>query len=52
MIVDCAHYKDGHRRDAGLVSLEEAAARRDEGGFVWLGLSSSATSPSCSRRPL
>jgi magnesium transporter len=38
MIVDCAHYKDGHRRDDASVSLEEAAARRDEGGFVWLGL--------------
>jgi magnesium transporter len=38
MIVDCAHYKDGIRRDDGPVSLEEAAARRDEGGFVWLGL--------------
>ena len=38
MIVDCAHYMDGHRRDADPVSLEEAAARRDEGGFVWLGL--------------
>jgi magnesium transporter len=38
MIVDCAHYKDGHRRDDGPMSLEEAAARRDEGGFVWLGL--------------
>jgi magnesium transporter len=38
MIVDCAHYKDGHRREDGPMSLEEAAARRDEGGFVWLGL--------------
>jgi magnesium transporter len=38
MIVDCAHYKDGLRRDDAPVSLEEAAARRDEGGFVWLGL--------------
>jgi magnesium transporter len=38
MIVDCAYYKDGHRRDDGPVSLEETAARRDEGGFVWLGL--------------
>jgi magnesium transporter len=38
MIVDCAHYKDGQRRDDGPMSLEEAAARRDEGGFVWLGL--------------
>jgi magnesium transporter len=38
MIVDCAHYKDGLRRDDGPMSLEEAAARRHEGGFVWLGL--------------
>jgi magnesium transporter len=38
MIVDCAHYQDGHRSDIGPMSLEEAAARRDEGGFVWLGL--------------
>jgi len=38
MIVDCAHYKDGLRRDDGPMSLEEAAARRDDGGFVWLGL--------------
>jgi magnesium transporter len=38
MIVDCAHYKDGHRRNDAPVSLEEAATRRDEGGFVWLGL--------------
>jgi len=38
MIVDCAHYKDGHRRNDVPVSLEEAATRRDEGGFVWLGL--------------
>ncbi len=38
MIIDCAHYTDGRRRDDGPVSLEEAAARRDEGGFVWLGL--------------
>ena len=38
MIVDCAHYTDGRRRDDGPVSLEEAAARRDEDGFVWLGL--------------
>jgi magnesium transporter len=38
MIVDCAHYKDGLRSDHGPMSLEEAAARRDDGGFVWLGL--------------
>jgi len=38
MIIDCAHYQDGRRRDEGLVSLEEAAARCKQGGFVWLGL--------------
>jgi magnesium transporter len=38
MIIDCAHYQDGHRRDAGAVPLEEAAARCRQGGFVWLGL--------------
>jgi magnesium transporter len=38
MIIDCAYYKDGHRSDEGPVPLEEAAARRAEGGFVWLGL--------------
>ena len=38
MIVDCAHYQDGHRRDEGAVPLEEAAARCGQGGFVWLGL--------------
>jgi magnesium transporter len=38
MIIDCAYYQDGHRSDEGPVPLEEAAARRSEGGFVWLGL--------------
>jgi len=38
MIVDCAHYQDGVRRDEGVVPLEEAAARCEQGGFVWLGL--------------
>jgi magnesium transporter len=38
MIIDCAHYLDGRRRDEGQVPLEEAAARRALGGFVWLGL--------------
>jgi magnesium transporter len=38
MIVDCAHYMDGRRRDEGVVSLPEVAARCQEGGFVWLGL--------------
>jgi magnesium transporter len=38
MIIDCAHYRDGRRQDEGPVSLEEAAARCRQGGFVWLGL--------------
>jgi magnesium transporter len=38
MIIDCAHYQDGRRRDAGAVPLQEAAARCGQGGFVWLGL--------------
>jgi magnesium transporter len=38
MIIDCAHYQDGRRHGAGPVSLEEAAARCEQGGFVWLGL--------------
>jgi magnesium transporter len=38
MIIDCAHYQDGRRRDAGAVPLEEAASRCKQGGFVWLGL--------------
>jgi len=38
MIVDCAHYKDGHRTDEGKVPLAEIADRCAQGGFVWLGL--------------
>ncbi len=38
MIIDCAHYVDGRRREEGAVPLAEAAARCTEGGFVWLGL--------------
>jgi len=38
MIVDCAHYREGLRTEEGLVPLEETAARRADGGFVWLGL--------------
>jgi magnesium transporter len=38
MIVDCAHYKEGLRTEGGMVPLEETAARRADGGFVWLGL--------------
>jgi magnesium transporter len=38
MIIDCAHYQDGRRQEEGPVSLEDAAARTKQGGFVWLGL--------------
>src|SRR2546429_4684824 len=38
MIIDCAHYRDGRRRDEGAVPLEESSARCGQGGFVWLGL--------------
>ncbi|MFJ5546202.1 magnesium and cobalt transport protein CorA [Streptomyces sp. NPDC093225] len=38
MIVDCAHYRDGRRQHQGPMPLEEAAARRGQGGFVWLGM--------------
>ena len=38
MIIDCAHYQDGRRRDEGTVSLQDAADRCEQGGFVWLGL--------------
>jgi magnesium transporter len=38
MIVDCAYYLDGHRSDVGPMSLQEAATRAGQGGFVWLGL--------------
>ena len=38
MIIDCAHYQDGRRQEEGPVSLEEAAVRRAQDGFVWLGL--------------
>ena len=38
MIVDCAHYQDGRRQQDGPASVQEAAARCRDGGFVWLGL--------------
>jgi len=38
MIIDCAHYQDGHRTDESPMPLEEAVARATQGGFVWLGL--------------
>ena len=38
MILDCAHYRNGRRQDAGAIPIEEAAARCGMGGFVWLGM--------------
>jgi magnesium transporter len=39
VIVDCAHYKDGHRQNDDSLTLAEAAAHCVGGGeFVWLGL--------------
>jgi magnesium transporter len=40
MIVDCAHYRDGARQDTAPMSIPDAAdcARREDGGFVWLGI--------------
>jgi magnesium transporter len=38
MIIDCAYYQDGHRQHVGAMSVEDAATRCQEGGFVWLGL--------------
>lgn len=38
MIVDCALYSQGHRQHEGTVSLPDAKAHREQGGFVWIGL--------------
>jgi magnesium transporter len=38
MIIDCAHYRNGRRQHVGSMSVEDAAARCREGGFVWLGM--------------
>ena len=38
MIVDCAYYRDGRRQEKGAMRLEDAVARSNQGGFVWLGL--------------
>ncbi len=46
MIIDCARYHGGRRRDQGPVPLTEAAARCEEGGFVWLGSMTGRSSPS------
>ena len=38
MIVDCAVYEEGRRRDGQLTVDEAGRAAREEGAFVWLGL--------------
>ena len=41
MIVDCAHYRDGQRQQAGPMEIEQAAElarREDQDGFIWIGL--------------
>ena len=41
MIVDCAHYRDGHRQLEGPLDLDAATeiiGQTDQHGFVWIGL--------------
>jgi magnesium transporter len=38
LIVDCAHYRDGHRQAAASMPLDQAVSCCSQGGFVWLGL--------------
>lgn len=38
MILDCAHYRDGSRQHEETLSLDDAAERCGDDGFVWLGL--------------
>lgn len=38
MIVDCAYYRDGRRQHVEAMSVEDAAAHCQQGGFVWLGM--------------
>ncbi len=37
MIVDAALYRNGRRQQIGPMTLDEAAAKRADGDFVWLG---------------
>jgi len=37
MIVDCAVYRDGRRQQAEKLTPQQAAARQQDGSFVWLG---------------
>ncbi|MDP8944149.1 MAG: magnesium/cobalt transporter CorA [Actinomycetota bacterium] len=38
MIVDCAVYEDGHRRDGELALGDACEAGREDGAFTWVGL--------------
>jgi magnesium transporter len=41
VIVDCAHYRNGHRQQAGPMEIEDAGelARSEQAdGFIWIGL--------------
>jgi magnesium transporter len=41
VIVDCAHYRNGGRQQAGPMEIERAAElahRDDQDGFIWIGL--------------
>jgi magnesium transporter len=41
VIVDCAHYRNGERQQAGPMEIEQAAdlaCREDQDGFIWIGL--------------
>ena len=38
MLVDCAHYKEGSRQNEEPLPVVEAAERRSDEGFVWVGL--------------
>jgi magnesium transporter len=38
VILDCAHYRDGARQNEEPLAIDEAAERRREDGFIWLGL--------------
>jgi len=38
VILDCAHYRDGARQNDEALTIDEAAERCKEDGFIWLGL--------------
>ncbi|MEU8221480.1 magnesium and cobalt transport protein CorA [Kribbella sp. NPDC048915] len=38
MIIDCAYYRDGRRQHVEAMSVADAAAACQAGGFVWLGM--------------